>query len=318
MVHRLKKFLLPLACACALVGAALPAASGARVTVGVSDNGAGMFSNRLFTRINVTTARDMVSWNAATMRNKSELHAVQAWVKAALRDGVQPMISFQGDGGAAGNYVPSASVYAGAIKAFMSAVPQLRIYTPWNEPDWVYRPRLANNPALAASYYNVLVRYCHGCTIVAGDVYLPAGPLGQWLRVYRRYLSSTPRAWALHNYYDVRTHTTAQLQTMQSLTSGQIWLTEISGVIRRGHWGYPNQSPNAAARDEAYLFSLPGRFHRVTRIYHYQWQASPSAGWDSGLLGPGGKPRPAYWTVAKAAGPHRTKDTRRSPRSRRS
>ena len=92
---------------------------------------------------------------------------------------------------------------------------------------------------------------------------------------------------------------------MQRLTSGQIWLTEISGVERRGHWQYPNQGVFAAANDESYLFSLPSRFRRITRIYHYQWQGtlpSPSTGWDSGLIGPLGVPRPAYWIVAKAAG----------------
>jgi hypothetical protein len=211
------------------------------------------------------------------------------------------MISFSGNG----NYIPSPSVYARAIKAFLHDFPQVKVYTPWNEPDWIYRPALAKHPELAASYFNILIRYCHHCTVVAGDLYLPANQLGPWIRAYRRHLNATPKAWALHNYYDVRTHTTSQLRTMLSLTSGQIWLTEISGVIRRGHWQYRNQSPAAAGRDEAYLFSLPNRFARVTRIYHYQWQgtvAGPSTGWDSGLIGPGGQPRPAYWVVAKAAG----------------
>jgi putative glycosyl hydrolase len=307
MVHRLRKSLLPLTCICAL---AAPAVAGARAAVGVSDNNTGMFANHLFTRINITTARDMVSWDAAIIRNKSQLRAAQAWVKAALAAGIQPMISFQGEGGRAGNYVPSTNVYAAAIKAFMTAVPQVKVYSPWNEPDWVYRPRLANNPALAASYYNALVKYCRGCTIAAGELYLPAGPLGRWIRAYARHLNSRPRAWALHNYYDVRTHRTDQVREMQSLTGGQIWLTEISGVIRRGHWQFRNQSPNAAARDEAFLFSLPRRFPRVARIYHYQWQAQPLAGWDSGLLGPGGQPRPAYWTVANAAGLRHSKDKR--------
>jgi polysaccharide biosynthesis protein PslG len=173
---------------------------------------------------------------------------------------------------------------------------------------------LANHPALAAAYFNVMIRWCHPCTVVAGDLYLPANQLGPWIRVYRRYLHARPKAWALHNYYDVRTHTTSQLQTMESLTSGQIWLTETGGVERRGHWRFPNQGVFAASKDEAFLFSLPRRFHRVTRIYHYEWRGTfetPTTGWDSGLIGPLGKPRPAYWTIAKAAGlrkpPRRTK-----------
>jgi hypothetical protein len=88
-----------------------------------------------------------------------------------------------------------------------------------------------------------------------------------------------------------------------------VWLTEIGGVERRGHWQYSNQSVFGAARDERFLFTLPRRFHRVTRIYHYQWQgtfAGPFTGWDSGLIGPRGVPRPAYWTLAKFAGLRRS------------
>ncbi|HEY2653720.1 MAG TPA: glycosyl hydrolase [Solirubrobacteraceae bacterium] len=305
MAQRLTKFVLPLACACALGVAAAPAASAASLTVGISDNSAAMFSNPLFNRINLTVARAMIPWNAAVMRNKGDLHAAQAWARAALNDHVQPMISFAGDPGSAGNYIPSTSVYTSAIRAFLRAVPTVKVYSPWNEPDWVYRPGLANNPGLAASYYNQLVRYCHGCTIVAGDLYLPAAQLGPWIRAYKRHLATRPSVWGLHDYYDVRTHTTSQLRTMLSLTSGQIWLTEISGVERRGHWQYANQSVTAAANDEKFLFSLPARFPRVTRIYHYQWQGEhpgPNTGWDSGLLYPNGTPRPAYYVVAKAAG----------------
>jgi hypothetical protein len=303
--QRVIKLLLPVACAGALLGAALPAVAAGKLIVGISDGGTAMFSNRYFTGINITAVRDMVDWNAALMRNKTQLHATQAWVRAALADGVQPMISFTGDTGTTSNYVPTTAQYTRGIKAFMRAVPQVKVYTPWNEPDWIYRPGLAKHPALAASYYNVLTRYCHGCTIVAGDLYLPAGQLGAWIRAYERHLNRRPAAWALHNYYDVRTHSTAQLRTMMRFTSGPIWLTEISGVERRGHWPYPNQSVKAAARDEQFLFSLPRRFPRITRIYHYQWQGThpgPDTGWDSGLLYPNGSPRPAYKVVASAAG----------------
>jgi hypothetical protein len=65
-------------------------------------------------------------------------------------------------------------------------------------------------------------------------------------------------------------------------------------VLRRGHWQYKNQSAAAAARDEQYLLSLTNRYHRIARIYHYEWQGNTSAGWDSGLIAPNGSIRPAY------------------------
>lgn len=305
MHNRLAKLMLPLTCACLLASAAVPATAAASVSVGIGDNSPAMFSDRYFTGLNLGYARIVVDYNTAVMRNKSELHATQAWVRAAVAARVQPMVSFTADTGTTSGFVPNTSQYAAAIKVFLRDFPQVKTYSAWNEPDWIYRPTLANNPWLAASYYNSLVKWCHGCTVAAGDLYLPAGQLGPWIAAYKRYLGARPRAWALHNYYDVRTHTTSQLRTMESLTSGQIWLTEISGVERRGHWPYPDQSAAAAGRDEAFLFSLPARFTRITRIYHYQWHGTrpgSHVGWDSGLLYPNGTPRPAYYVVAKAAG----------------
>jgi Glycosyl hydrolase catalytic core len=300
MLRRLAKSLPLLACLCALAAAAFPTAAGA-VMVGVSDNGFTMFWTHRFQRLNIRTARYMTYWNVAVMRDKRPLHDARVWIKTAEQAGVTPMVSFSGNG----NYIPSWQVYASAIKAFLHDFPEVKTYTPWNEPDWIYRPALANNPKLAADYFNVLIHWCHGCTIAAGDVYLPANQLGPWIASYRRYLHARPRAWALHNYYDVRSHTTSQVQTLARLTSGQIWLTETAGILRRGHWPYPNQSAAAAGRDEAFLFSIPRRFPRVTRIYHYEWQGtylSAGAGWDSGLIGANGVPRPSFTALSRAAG----------------
>src|SRR5579884_1602995 len=137
MVHRLNRFLLPLTCVLALV--AVPAAASAKLIVGISDNGDQMFSSPWYNRLNLPVARAMFDWNTAVMKNKTELHNAQAWVRAALADHVQPMISFTGDTGNTSSYVPNTAQYAAAVRAFMRAVPQVKTYTPWNEPDWVYR-----------------------------------------------------------------------------------------------------------------------------------------------------------------------------------
>ena len=322
VVHRLLKLLLPFTWACALLGAALPATAGAKLLVGISDQSAGVFSQPKLLSINVTTARYILPWNAAVERNKHDLNNARAWINAAVAAGVEPMMSFDGNG----NYIPTVGQYKAAISKFMKDFPKVRTYAAWNEPDWVYRPALAHNPGLAAAYFNALHQACPRCTDVAGEVYLPTNyaPGSRWtlatyLRAYTRGLHYRPSAWALHNYYDVRTHTTGQLRVMQSLTSGPIWLTEIAGIERRGHWQYRNQSVLAAAKDETFLFSLPTRFHRVTRIYHYDWfgsNAGANTGWDSGLVGPQGAPRPAYWVVAKAAGSRLGRTKRRSVRRR--
>jgi hypothetical protein len=303
MHHKLLKVIAPLVCVGVL--AAVPAAAGA-VTVGISDQTTTMFSSPLFTGIHIQQARLLVSWNVAVdKRYRSELKNDAAWIKAAQADGVQPLIDFQADPGSAGNYVPSLSVYTAAVKAFIKQFPTVTQYIPWNEPDWNYRS-LSRNPGLAAAYFNALHQACSGCSIIAGDLYLDAGHLGSWIKAYKKGLHSTPAAWALHPYNDIQGHSTAQIQTMMRFTTGPIWLTEISGVVRRGHWhgGLLTQTLAKQATDESFLFSLPSRFPRIARIYHYQWLgevATKNTGWDSGLLNPNGTPRPAYYVVANAA-----------------
>lgn len=305
MPYKLFKALLPLLSVGAM--AAAPASAGA-VLVGISDQGYSMFSNPYFKALGIRQARLMVLWNAAVIKDRSALEQARAWIGAAQADGVQPLIDFEADPGAAGNRIPTLKQYTAAVRAFVRDFPTVKQYIAWNEPDWNYR-RLSRNPRLAAEYYNALVQACgRGCTVAAGDVYLDAGHLGAWVRAYRRWLRYRPRAWALHPYNDIQGHSTKQIQVMlSSITPGsQLWLTEISGVVRRGHWHgrILHQSLAKQAADERFLFSLPRRFRRIARIYHYQWQGtvpSPNTGWDSGLLNPNGTPRPAYYVVLRAA-----------------
>jgi hypothetical protein len=293
--------MLPLACVGAIAGCgATPA--GAKLTVGISDDGVGMFSQPNFKSLNLKTARFTIFWNVAVMKNnKAYMNLTRQWLAAAKADGISPLVSFGGNG----NHIPSVAEYTTAVKAFMRDFPTVKTFSPWNEPDWIYRPALAKHPTLAAAYFNVLAKYCRHCTVVAGDVYLRAdNGLASWVRAYSKGLHYKPAGWAIHPYDDIRSHKTSQLKALESVTRGPIWFDEISGVLRRGHWGFPNQSGTAAAKDERFLFSLPKKFPRITRIYHYQWQGTvdtASTGWDSGLIGPGGVPRPAYWVFANAA-----------------
>ena len=188
-----------------------------------------LFSSPQFKQLHVHTVRNMIFWNVAVMRNKTPLNNLKVWLAAAKRAHLAPLISFAGNG----NLIPSTKTYTTAIRAFIRIFPQVKLYTPWNEPDWIYRPKLANHPKLAASYYNALVKYCHGCTVAAGDVYRAANQrLGSWVRSYAKWLHPRPKAWAIHPYNDVRTHTTKQLQAFQKVTKGPIWFDEISGVLR--------------------------------------------------------------------------------------
>jgi hypothetical protein len=296
---------------CAAAG---PGVAGA-VTIGIGSNDASMFSDPRFAALHIGTARAVLPWDVATSRaERGQLRRFRVWLRAAQAAHVSPLVSFgAGDtSAAAGNYAPTTPQYERAVKAFLRQFPQVRTFTAWNEPDFSWRP-LARDPALAANYFNALKVLCPRCTVLAGDVYVPTtgqpflnhahALLGPWLRAYIRGLHHRPDGWALHDYHEIRDHSTAQIRTLLSMTSGPVWLDETGGVLHRGTW--PRESAKAAARDEQFLLSLAKRFHRITRIYHYQWIGVPSAGWDSGLIGPNGRPRPAYNVLLNWIRPHR-------------
>jgi hypothetical protein len=281
--------------ACAI---AAPAAASAKVIVGMSDQNAAFFSDPKFTALHIHEARLVVPWDVASSPSqRSALSDVSAWLSAASATNVSPLISF-GDNH---KYVPNVHQYVIAVRAFLKRFPQVHQYTAWNEPDFPWLS-IARNPWLAAQYFNQLVFASRGKhnMILAGDMFMPAPQLGAYLRQYVRYLSVRPSGWALHDYRDIRARSTAQLSTFQRYTSGPIWLDETGGIERRGHWEYRNQSATAAGKDEAWLFSMLRRYPRIGYVFHYQWQAWPTAGWDSGLIDPNGRERPAYKVVAAA------------------
>jgi hypothetical protein len=296
-------------------GAALPAAAGAAI-IGIGDSNTSMFSDPRFAALGITTARYVVPWDVVTRRaDRQDLAGFRAWLNAAEKANVSPLISFGADyTNPAANYVPTVGQYQTAVQAFLKDFPQIKDYTAWNEPDFSYRS-LARNPGLAANYFNALWKMCRQCTVLAGDVYLPAtgtatidhavATLSPWLRAYIKGLHHRPAGWALHDYTEIRARNTSQLRILMSMTSGPIWLDETGGVLRRGHWQYRNQSAAAAAKDEQYLLSLANRYHRIARIYHYEWQGNTQAGWDSGLIAPNGGVRPSYTVLLNYMRTHR-------------
>jgi hypothetical protein len=290
MSTRPLRALVPLFCALAL---AAPATASA-VVVGIGDDNPSFFADPHFVALGIHESRLVVPWNTAVTPDASWRRRTREWLNAAAAAHVTPLVSFTGDGFG----VPSLGTYTRAVGAFVNEFPTVRRFTAWNEPDWIYRS-LGRNPALAAHFFDALSSVCNGCTVVAGDVYLPAAQLAPWLARYAAALHRRPAAWALHDYYDVRDHSTAQLRVLMRYTHGQIWLDETGGVERRGHW--QPASPARAAADERYLFSMAQRFPRISRIYHYQWRASRS-GWDSALVSLNGALRPAYQIIAKLLG----------------
>lgn len=291
--------LLPAVTLCLAVTGLAPAGAQA-VTVGISDQSPAMFSSPLFQALHIRQARLSVPWNLLTKPNAGTIQEVTAWLQAAAAEHVNPLISFARDNNT--GRMPTVAQYTRGVKLFHRQFPSLTTFTAWNEPDWPQFP-LGQRPVLAAQYFNALASICKHCTLLAGDMFLPAGQLRPYLRRYVKALRVRPSGWALHDYRDVRQRSTAQLKLLLKLTRGPIWLDETGGILARGnHYPFYDQTAAAAAADERYLFSLPRQFPRITRIYHYQWQATAGVFWDSALLDPAGTPRPALAVLAAACG----------------
>ena len=85
---------------------------------------------------------------------------------------------------------------------------------------------------------------------------------------------------------------------------GQVWLTEVGGLVKRRRKkkytvkAIP-ESEAHARRVTTYLFDdlLPVN-RRITRVYLYHWNtATKTDPWDSALIGPDDRARPAFWVL---------------------
>jgi hypothetical protein len=297
------------AAAVALAGcslAASPERSDAAVRVGIADQNAALFSDPLFTQLEIKRSRYFPAWNAALSREQSGW--LDTWLNAARAAGVEPLISFSQSLNSACPRrpckLPSVREYTRAFRAFRRKWPSVRVISPWNEANHRSQPTF-KNPKRAAQYYNVVRKYCRGCKIVAADV-IDETNMERWLRVFRR-TAVKPRLWGLHNYRDTnprkgqRYGGTARLLRA---VRGEVWLTETGGLVRfvlpSGGTLFP-YSLSRANRAVKRMFSLARRYRgRIKRLYIYNWFGQTRSNrFDAGLVNVDGTARPAYNTVVR-------------------
>lgn len=270
-------------------GSAKPApATDTRPVIGIGEQGTAMFADPNFRALKITYARLVLAYDAVAVPFERQL--ADAWLAAARQAGVEPFITF-GHSRVNPTKLPSVAEFRTAFRAFRARYPQVKIYAPWNEINHSSQPT-AKAPERAAEYYNVVKAECGGCTVLAGDVLDQAGMV-DYVKRYRDHLDGTPRIWGLHNYADANRFRSSGLHDLESTVSGDIWLTETGGLVNFGR-SFPYDEKRAA-RAVAFALKLARDHKRVKRVYLYNWTGSKrSARFDSGLVGPDGKPRPAY------------------------
>src|SRR5437764_9654664 len=214
----------------AALALAVPAASAAaRPLVGVGDASAAMFADPNWQSLHLRITRICVPYDAV-IRGGWERAQLDDFLAAAEAHGVEPMVAFSHSRHA--GPAPTKNEYRQAMLAFRAAHPEVQLITPWNEANWRAQPT-ADNPRLAADYYNQALTVFPNARLVAADVLDQAGVL-DWLHVFRTYAYRHPQLWGIHNYLDANHFIApAQSTTAQLLRylPAAAWLTETGRIV---------------------------------------------------------------------------------------
>jgi hypothetical protein len=279
----------------ALLAYAAPAGA---LTVGIADNKADMFFDPRFASSGVGEARISVGWDV--LSSPWQTQQLDQWLTAAHDANVDALVSF-GHSRTERRSLPSPERYLYEFRRFRARYPWVKEFATWNEANHCGEPT-CHRPALVAAYYRNLRRECRDCRILAAEV-LDMPNMVTWVRSFKRAAHQEPRYWGLHNYIDANRARTTGTRRMLKAVKGQVWFTETGGIVRRTNRHkvtFPESAKHAATATRFLFNKLVPLSRRVTRVYIYHWNADATpTTWDSALIGPTGRVRPAYKVVAR-------------------
>jgi len=282
---------LPLAVLFAVLTVAAPAQA---LTIGIADQKPDMFSDPRFLEAGIKYARRAVPWDALT--SPTQTAELDAWMNAARQAGVDPLISFS-HSSTNRRQLPTPERLLYEFRRFRARYPWATEYASWNEANHCGEPT-CHRPDLVAAYWRKLRIACPTCRILAAEV-LDMPNMTSWVKAFRRAAKVEPRYWGLHNYVDAnRLRTTGTRRLLKATGHALIWFTETGGIVSRTNRNkvtFPESAEHAAKATRWVFDKLVPLSRRITRVYLYHWNSYPGPKtWDSALIGPTGKPRPAY------------------------
>jgi polysaccharide biosynthesis protein PslG len=282
---------LPLAVLLAVLTVAAPASA---LTIGIADQKPDMFSDPRFVAAGLKNARRAVPWDALT--SPSQTAQLDVWMNAARAAGVDPLISFTASS-TNRRQLPSPERLLYEFRRFRARYPWVDEYASWNEANHCGQPT-CHRPELVAAYWRKLRLACPKCRILAAEV-LDMPNMASWVKAFRRAAKVEPRYWGLHNYVDAnRLRTTGTRRLLKATGNALIWFTETGGIVSRTNRNkvtFPESAEHAGKATRWVFDKLVPLSPRITRVYLYHWNSDPGPKtWDSALIGPTGKPRPAY------------------------
>ena len=275
--------------------------SASALVVGIADQKPDMFLDKRFGDLRIRHARINVAWDALTSSWQRE--ELDRWMFLARLNNVQPLVGF-GHSRVNRRKLPTPERFKHEFRTFRKRYPWVKTFATWNEANHCGQPT-CNRAKLVAAYFRKLRQTCPTCTVLAAEL-LDMPNMLAWVRTFRRYSKVEPRWWGLHNYVEANRFKSDRLRSLLRRVKGKIWLTEVGGLVkRRMKRRYTvkaiPESPQHAKRVTSFLFDrlLPAH-PRITRVYLYHWNSStPRDTWDSALIGPDGKRRPAFSVLVR-------------------
>ncbi len=277
-----------------------PSTTADRPIIGVGDNGANMFLDKNFQRLDLTISRLVAPWDFR--HDPAELERLNAWIVNARAQGVEPLIALERSH-TNPTKLPSPTEYSAAVKYLRDRYPDVMNLTPWNEANHSSQPT-ARKPQRAAQYYNIVRKLCPSCAVPAADV-LDQPDMIPWIKEFQRYAEGRPMLWGLHSYRDGNRQVSFEQSSTRKLldaVEGKVWYTEVGGIVAFAR-SFPYDEQRAA-ESLAKTLEFSTMSLRIERVYLYSWYGTNHTPfrapfkWDSGIVGPDAKPRPSY-TVLK-------------------
>lgn len=270
------------------------------VLLGIADQKADTFLDPRVDELGLRHARIGVSWNVLEVGY--ERARLDRWLATVQQQGITPLVTFQ-HSALDRRDLPSPEEFTKQFRAFRERWPQVTQFAAWNEANHCGEPT-CHRPELVAAYWRKLSLACPACTVLAAET-LDLDNMSRWILDFREHTREhysgdlrEPSHWGLHNYVDANRFRTIGTRRMRAHTRGEIWLTEVGGIVARNNRSdlrLPESPSHAARATEWLLEELVPLTPRIKRLYIYHWQIDELGGsWDSGLITPAGRERPAY------------------------
>ena len=140
--------------------------------------------------------------------------------------------------------------------------PGVKTWSAWNEANQC-GTGTCDRADIVARYYNTIRRNCPGCKVLAADLLDQPNMVG-WARAFRRAARFEPKYWGLHDYIDANRFQTTRTAQLLRAVRGEVWLTEIGGLVARRN-GSKIKLPQGkahAARATRFIFDRLARLDR--------------------------------------------------------